>query len=119
MTDKLPPKTNLLKLRQKAGFTQLEMSEILGVTETAYASMEATNNRVPPKVNLLELRQRAGFTQLEMSQILGITENTYANWETGRSGMKWIKMVVDLCKLYNCNAINLLDYGTTEVEKNE
>lgn len=115
----MPPETNLLKLRQKAGFSQLEMSEILGVTESAYANMEVTTSRLPPKVNLLELRQKAGFTQLEMSQMFGITENTYANWETGRSGLKWIKMVVDLCKLYNCNAIDLLDCETKETEGHE
>lgn len=71
------------------------------------------------KTNLLELRQKAGLTQLEMSRLLDVTENTYANWEKGRSGLRWIEIVVNLCKLFECEAIDLLEYETNEIEENE
>jgi transcriptional regulator with XRE-family HTH domain len=77
------------------------------------------SERKIPKVNLLKLRQKAGFSQLEMSQLLGVTENTYANWETGRSGLNWITMVVNLCKLFDCDEIDLLEYKNTKNKGNE
>lgn len=76
-------------------------------------------DKVVPKTKLQELRQKAGLTQLEMSRILNVTQNTYANWEKGRSGLRWIMMVVQLCSLFECEAINLFQYETKETEENE
>lgn len=76
-------------------------------------------DEIVPKTRFTEHRQKAGLTQLEMSQLLGVTENTYANWEKGRSGLMWIERVVKLCKLFDCEAIDLLEYKTKEIEKNE
>lgn len=71
-------------------------------------------DRLVPTTKLSELRQKAGFTQLEMSRFLGVTENTYANWEKGRSGLKWMVMVVKLCKLFDCEAIDLFENENAE-----
>jgi DNA-binding XRE family transcriptional regulator len=60
------------------------------------------SDEIVPKTKFTEYRQKAGLTQLGMSQLLGVTENTYANWEKGRSGLRWIEMVVKLCKLFDC-----------------
>lgn len=76
-------------------------------------------NELIPKTKLLKLRQKASLTQLEMSRLLGVTENTYANWEKGRAGVRWIAMVVNLCKLFECEAINLIEYETKEIQENE
>ena len=76
-------------------------------------------DEIVPKTKFTEHRQKADFTQLEMSQLLDVTENTYANWEKGRSGLRWIEMVVKLCKLFDCEAIDLLEYENKEIKENE
>lgn len=66
--------------------------------------------RTKPVPRLAQLREQAGLTQLDVSQLLGVTENTVANWEKGRSGIEWIERIVKLCKLFGCNAEDLIEY---------
>lgn len=66
--------------------------------------------RTKPVPRLAQLREQAGLTQLEVSQLLGVTENTVANWEKGRSGIEWIERIVKVCKLFGCNAEDLIEY---------
>lgn len=66
--------------------------------------------RTKPVPRLAQLREQAGLTQLEVSQLLGVTENTVANWEKGRSGIEWIERIVKVCKLFDCNAEDLIEY---------
>lgn len=66
--------------------------------------------RLKPVVKLGQLRQQAGLTQSEVAKLLGVTENTLANWETGRSGTNWIKLIVQMCVLYECDVKDLIEY---------
>lgn len=70
--------------------------------------------RLKPVVKIGQLRKQAGLTQLEVAKLLGVTENTLSNWEVGRSGTDWIKLIVQMCTLYQCEAQDLIKYTVEE-----
>ena len=55
-----------------------------------------------------ELRERKGMTQSDLAVAVGKTETTVRNWEHGRTGMDWIKAVVDLCNALECSPEELI-----------
>jgi transcriptional regulator with XRE-family HTH domain len=57
-----------------------------------------------------ELREKAHLTQRQLANRLDVTESTIANWERGRNGIKWFKMVADLCAALNCTPNDLFGY---------
>jgi transcriptional regulator with XRE-family HTH domain len=61
-----------------------------------------------------DLRERAGLTQRQLAIALDVTESTIANWERGRNGLKWFKMVADLCKALGCSPNDLFGYEVPE-----
>jgi transcriptional regulator with XRE-family HTH domain len=69
-----------------------------------------SDNLRKPVMRLGKLRKKAGLTQLQCSQKLNVTENTYANWEKSRTGVELIERVINLCKLFDCNPEDLIEY---------
>ncbi|MDJ0897437.1 MAG: helix-turn-helix transcriptional regulator [Xenococcus sp. MO_188.B8] len=78
------------------------------------------------KSKISELREKVGLTQLQLSKKLGITETTVQNWESGRAGLEQLERFVNLCKVLNCRAEDLIEYqkqtvhvGVDETKHNE
>jgi transcriptional regulator with XRE-family HTH domain len=58
------------------------------------------------------------MTQLELAERVGVTEGTISNWESGRSGgVEWIKNVVLLCEVLECQLPDLLGQDLGELRK--
>lgn len=55
-----------------------------------------------------ELRQRRGLSQSQLARALGRTETTVRNWEHGRTGLDWVKAVIDLCEALDCSPQDLI-----------
>jgi transcriptional regulator with XRE-family HTH domain len=56
-----------------------------------------------------ELRERKGISQSELARAIGKTETTVRNWEHGRTGMDWVKAVIDMCEALECSPSDLID----------
>lgn len=56
-----------------------------------------------------ELRERKGLSQSELARAVNKTETTVRNWEHGRTGLDWIKAVIDLCTALECSPQDLIE----------
>ena len=56
-----------------------------------------------------ELRKRKGLSQSELARAIQKTETTVRNWEHGRTGMDWVKAVIDLCNALDCEPQDLIN----------
>jgi transcriptional regulator with XRE-family HTH domain len=66
---------------------------------------------VMPRIK--ELRERKKISQSELARAIGKTETTVRNWEHGRTGMDWIRAVIDLCNALDCNPEDLISEEET------
>ena len=55
-----------------------------------------------------ELRERKGLSQSQLARAIGKTETTVRNWEHGRTGLDWVKAVIDMCEALDCDPIDLI-----------
>ena len=56
-----------------------------------------------------ELRQKKGMSQSELARAIQKTETTVRNWEHGRTGMDWVKAVIDMCNALDCKPEDLIE----------
>ncbi len=54
-----------------------------------------------------EARERKGLTTQKVATQLGVSITTVSSWENGRTSPTAL-MVIELCKLYECSADELL-----------
>ena len=56
-----------------------------------------------------ELMQKKGMSQSELARAIQKTETTVRNWEHGRTGMDWVKAVIDMCNALDCKPEDLIE----------
>jgi len=125
-------RSRVAELRADMGLTQLELSELCGVTPNTVANWESARRGLvwflrmarlcaslncsledllestePLRFRISVLRKQVGLTQLELSRQCEVTQNTVANWEKNRN-IDWFLTVVRLCKVLNCKPEDLL-----------
>ena len=62
--------------------------------------------------NLLMLRRRDNLSQEELAEKLGVTRQAVSKWESAQSAPD-IDKIVELCKIFNVSADNLLGLSDT------
>ncbi len=60
-----------------------------------------------PKIK--ELRERKGLSQDDLARLVDKTTTTVRNWEHGRTGVDWIKSVINLCNALDCRPEDLIE----------
>ena len=61
------------------------------------------------------LREAKGMTQAELALAIGVDISTIRNLERNRSGISGILRVVSLCKVFECEAKDLIE--EVDIEK--
>lgn len=56
-----------------------------------------------------ERRSSAGLTQSDAAYFVGVTTNTIQNWESGKSGVKTILVILKLCAALGCKPQDLIE----------
>ncbi len=67
-----------------------------------------------PVSRIAALREAKGLTQAELARLIGVDTSTIRNLERNRSGLSAILRVVNLCKVFNCSAEDLIEYMDVE-----
>ncbi len=67
-----------------------------------------------PVSRIAELREAKGLTQAELARILRVDASTIRNLERNRSGINAILRVINLCKVFDCEAKDLVEYVDVE-----
>lgn len=58
---------------------------------------------------IAQLREEKGLTQRQIAETLGVDVSTVRNWEKSREGVKMFVRVAKLCKLFNCQPVDLFE----------
>ena len=58
---------------------------------------------------IAQLREEKGLTQRQIAETLGVDVSTVRNWEKSREGVKMFVRVAKLCKLFDCQPVDLFE----------
>lgn len=66
--------------------------------------------------NIKKMRQSRNISQKELAERLHVAQNTISSWETGRTEPN-IGAIEDLCRVFQCQKSDLLDFIVEEPKK--
>lgn len=130
---KLVPR--IAEMRKKRGIKQHELASLLGLKPNTIQTWEHGRSVIelieklrklcsvlecnfddlierqsPSNILIANLRKKQELTQQELAEKTGISRNTIQNWELGKSGLKKIIIIQNLCHILDCGLDDLIEY---------
>ena len=95
----------------KISYLQIDESLLYSIEKALIAwfkpPLNETDQHTPRGIEAL--RREKGLTQSQVAEALSVDVSTVRNWEKSREGVKMFVRVAKLCKLFDCQPVDLFE----------